>query len=517
MTGTGTATDIQSTGADFYLTGSYNGLFFIICFGFILGLFLRLILGLFFRLLLRGFTLYNRIVIRILQGDPALRRLAPNITAAAGGAGNFQSIALICLADDRICRTGTSAQIHIAAGNGDLHTGTVSLIGGNKVLGIGQIDPAAVIAYKTPLCTGSVRILGNDLYNLTVLISIHDQRTLERLLERIQNARGDLLFIVYGFAGDLLCGILRTACAVTSAPVGIERIALHTCIQFGDLFATGGISIPAIKNKIVVCRHSTDRRRGIDIKTLNLDFARTAVGIKLHIAVTRRGRLIINTVQVHVGLSQAAADQSGDRLAATVTPLRKSENEIIALPAFHNRSTQRAGLVQPGSTTVEGQRKQRVKLCLGQFQTELIGKAVDRSAHAVQELLQQRFRLIHGNAVCLVLRQLAVRHSGAIANRPLGIVPIGMAAEAFKFLQNTDHIIACFEIRGRIGSNRTHGDQAQHQRNGQNIADNSFFHELYSFQIRNHRSAEAYISCIFLSLGGIITEVTKDCNPSLPK
>ena len=299
------------------------------------------------------------------------------------------------------------------------------------------------------------------------MIGIDHQRALHRLLEGIENTGSDLLFIVNGSTGNFLRGVLRHVITLACTPVRIEHVSLDTRIQLGDLLAAGLIRIPAVKHKGAVCRNCPDLRHSLYNKALHLDLGFATVGIKLHIAICSRSRIFVNTVQIHIGFDQTAAHQAEIGLVAVVAPLGKGEHEVIAGPAFDHSRTQGAGLVEPAAATVKGQRQQRVKLALRQGQLELVSKFVDLSAHGLQELCQQSLCLFPRNTVGLVFLQLVIRNSCAVANSPLGMIPIGILAKAFKFLQQIDHFFAGLKFRCRAYGDRCQGDQRNQQRNSQ--------------------------------------------------
>ena len=290
---------------------------------------------------------------------------------------------------------------------------------------------------------------------------------------------GHFPLVVHSRAGNVG---LRTAVvtAATGAPVGVKHVVTHTGIQNGDLLAAGGIGVPALEGVAGICRHSADLGRCIGIIALSLDLAAAAVGIKTHIAVVGRHRSVINAVHIHVDLAQTATNQSWQGTAAGSTPLAHSKQQVIAGPAFHDRVAQGAGLIQPGAAAVEGDGHQHIKHALGGIDAKLIQEAVHPLAGGVQGFPQKQIGLFLGNTVGHIFIQFAIRHSGAVTDGILSIVPVRLGPETLPLFNNIDTGIADGEIRALSGRSRSKGNAGHQQKHCQHECKYSFFHKSYS-------------------------------------
>ena len=334
-----------------------------------------------------------------------------------------------------------------------------------------------------PPDAGVIGVLGGNLKQIILVEGVHHQSALYRLFESIKPLGSHFPHIRHGGTGNHdLRSILGLIDTFPCAPVGIEGITLHTGIQFFNLLAAAGISIPALEGVIIICCNGTDLRILIDHIALNRNIGLATVAIKNHITEIRGHIDVINAIQIDFSFTQTATDQTGQNHTAGITPLTHSEDKITSGPTFHHRITQCRGLEHPPATNIICKGQHRIELRLIDLQTVLVDKAVDALAHVIDIHNKEGLSLFFGNAFCTVAVQMLCRGPGTVAYGPLTIVPNGLKAEAFPLFDHLHHLRADLKFRGSFSGDRLEGHQTKHQRRNQHHSKNTILHRIFSFR-----------------------------------
>ena len=383
--------------------------------------------------------------------------------------------------------------------------------------GIGQVDPTAVFDLA-PLGACGVGVFRNDVHDIILLVGIDHKSALHRVIKGIENIGSYLTLVADSGAGDgLLRGIVGHSLAVTCAPMRIQCVGLHALIQLGNLLTAGGIGVPAFKLVARVCRFGLNIGDCCGIVALSLDLTFAAIGIKANKRIIVGQIVVVNTIEVHIGLCQAALDQHGNCLTAGSAPLAKGKQQIGAGPAFYNSGLQGAGLriAQPAAATVKAQGNKRIEHTLGKGQAELIDKIVHFLFVLLQVLKQQLLSFFLGNAIGVILVQLAFGNTGTVAHGPLLVIPVGLCSKALPHLNDIHTFLAHGKLRRSLCRDGSHRNQCDQQGNCQGNANNSFLHRcllLSKSSVLSHGETAGKLCHI---LEAIIADFHRHCNPQI--
>ena len=214
-------------------------------------------------------------------------------------------------------------------------------------------------------------------------------------------------------------------------PVGIQGHTVSGVIQNRDSGAAGGRCKPASKTVAFICRHGQGLCRKIAVVALRNHIPGASVGLIEHITVVLGCIIVIFAVEPHIGFHQSASNQARQEFTASGTIDTEGKNQLV----FRNTIQDCPGysmvfIIQQRTAQIIGHGNQRIELALGHFQPMPVNKAVDLAFKLCQLLRHQRVRLVHGDALFLIARQMLTGTGGAEAYRPLAIIPIRDCIEA---------------------------------------------------------------------------------------
>ena len=414
-------------------------------------------------LVLEGF-IHNIVVVGIFQSDPALAKFTPSITTTGGSTGNYDLLTHISNTHAGIGCAGTTANVN--GHTGDLNSNALQKRVINGVLNIAQVDPTHAL-YFSPLNAVGIGVFGNNLNQLTLNERIYNQSALYRLFKDVKSGGNDLLSIIHRLSGNRFNrSILRISLSLTGAPVGIQHIAVHAGVKLLNLFAAGRIRVPSLKNTTIICSSGTNIH-GLSVNiALNIGGRFATITIEGHIAELLGRSSIVYSIQINIGLGKSATAKASKEHAARVAPLTQCTYQIITRPAFDKRCANNTRNDRPGAADIVREGDHRIKLLLGGLQTELINEGINALSRFGEFFKKKLLRLFLGDTLALVALQMLIGGSGAIANGPLAIIPVGLRGETFPIFDQFDQLVTGDKIGRFFCSQRAEGKQAGQQNQG---------------------------------------------------
>ena len=261
-------------------------------------------------------------------------------------------------------------------------------------------------------------------------------------------------------------------------PTGIQRIAGQVSGQHSDLGAAGLLRVPAQEVMAGIDRSVSRCYTIIGVVALDTIIHAAAVGIIINKTVVAGFGVGIHTIEVHIGLAQAAANQAGQDLATGAAPQREDTDHLAAGGAIlHSIMQHTVCIVDPGTAAVICKGDQCIKLTLSKGQTILINQfGIDHAFGTCQIVTQQDLCIFFGNAVCLIFFQHIIGATGTVTHSILTIIPVGFGRKTFLVFQDLHKRITGSHLRGRMDSGSCSQRQTCKQHNCQQQTGNTFHH-----------------------------------------
>ena len=421
----------------------------------------------------------NSVIVGIHQADPATIEAAPPMLTNHLGLQNGQFLTIKYRIDLLVLDAGAVTNVNIIGSNHNIHSSLIRGFGSDHLRSsLAQVHPL-VIFKATPLDIVCINVISNDLQFGTLRQSGNScQRSIRKSLG-LNAAVTNIAHIVAG-STDGFAVTIQSAFALL--PASKQSDALSLGIQRCHPSAAFLCGIPAQKTVSFSGGNRLNRSWLAGIIALDIHDIDTTVVVIQNITVITGRCLAVTSIQVHSSLSQTAIDQCRMGCTADLGPTTNSINKVIVLQPLHNGVIEQAIRFScPSITAVVCKKNQRVKHILRQLQILLVRKGIDRILKGTQVSPHQGVGFHRGNTVGLVIFILIIRAAAAVTNRILATVRNREFAETLHIFEDLNAVIA--GLKGRCSGNfhRQHGEQTHQHHHRQKGANQSFFHDNFSF------------------------------------